>query len=173
VLVQADAHERLTLPTVALTAPRADWEQDPGLEPAYNPVLGRIQILAESGHTPMMVLHDYVSKRIMPLQERTRPTWLYTRVNDVTQLERHDGSALSKVGDDVDGGPPWGTAVGPTASTIEVGDDVDGGPPGGCCRRIRQCPPPRLKMSSMAGPIGGVVGGFGSIDHRGWRRRRW
>jgi hypothetical protein len=40
----------------------------------------------------MMVLHDYVSKRITPLQEHTRPTWLYTRVNDITQLERGDGS---------------------------------------------------------------------------------
>jgi hypothetical protein len=59
VLVQADAHERLTLPTIASTAPRADWEQDPGLEPAYNLVLGRIQILAKSGHTPMMVLYAH------------------------------------------------------------------------------------------------------------------
>jgi hypothetical protein len=48
-------------------ASRVNWEHDPGLEPAYNPVLGRIRILAESGLTPMMVLHDYVSKRIAPL----------------------------------------------------------------------------------------------------------
>jgi hypothetical protein len=45
----------------------------------------------------MMVLHDYVSKCNVPLQERTRPTWLYTRVNDVTRLERSDGSVLSEV----------------------------------------------------------------------------
>jgi hypothetical protein len=57
---------------------------DPSLEPAYNPVLGRIRILTESRLTPMMVLHDYVSKRITPLQEHTRPAWLYTGVNDVT-----------------------------------------------------------------------------------------
>jgi hypothetical protein len=67
VLVQADAHEQLTLPTAALTTPRVDWEQDLGLEPAYNPVLGRIQILAESELTSMMVLHDYMPKRIAPL----------------------------------------------------------------------------------------------------------
>jgi hypothetical protein len=73
---------------------RTDWEQDPGLEPAYNPMLGRIRILAESGLTPMMVLHDFVSKRITPLQVRTHLAWLYTRVNDVTQLERGDGSTL-------------------------------------------------------------------------------
>jgi hypothetical protein len=47
--------------------PRVHWEEDPGLEPVFNPMLGRIWILAEGGLTSMMVLHDYVSKRIMPL----------------------------------------------------------------------------------------------------------
>jgi hypothetical protein len=75
VLVQTDAHERLTLLTTASMVPRINWEQDPGLELIFNPVLGRIQILAESGLTSMMVLHDYVSKHI---------TW----------LEHGDGSAL-------------------------------------------------------------------------------
>jgi hypothetical protein len=37
-LVQTDTHERLTLPTAAPMAPRIDWEQDPGLEPVFNPV---------------------------------------------------------------------------------------------------------------------------------------
>jgi hypothetical protein len=37
-----------------------------------------------------------VSKRIAPLQERTHPAWLYTGVNDVTRLERGDGSALGE-----------------------------------------------------------------------------
>jgi hypothetical protein len=67
VLVQVDAHEWLTLPTATPTAPHVDWEQDPGLEPAYIAVLGKIQILVESELTPMMVLHDYMSKRIAPL----------------------------------------------------------------------------------------------------------
>jgi hypothetical protein len=62
VLVQADAHDRLTLLTAVLMDPRTDWEQDPSLEPDYIPVLGRTRILAESGLTPMMVLHKYVSK---------------------------------------------------------------------------------------------------------------
>jgi hypothetical protein len=44
----------------------------------------------------MMVLHDYVSKRITPLQERTRLAWLYTRVNDITRLECGDGSVLGE-----------------------------------------------------------------------------
>jgi hypothetical protein len=96
VLVQIDAHERLMLSTATPMAPRIDKEQDPGLEPVFNPVLGRIQILVESGLTSMMVLHDYVSKRIVPLQERTHPAWHYTGVNDVTWLECGDGSALGE-----------------------------------------------------------------------------
>jgi hypothetical protein len=67
VLVQTDAHEWLMLPTAAPIAPCIHWEQDTNLEPIFNPVLGRIQILAEGGLTSMMVLHDYVSKCIAPL----------------------------------------------------------------------------------------------------------
>jgi hypothetical protein len=48
----------VTLSTATPMAPRVDWEQDPGLEPVFNPVLGRIRILAESGLTSMMVLVD-------------------------------------------------------------------------------------------------------------------
>jgi hypothetical protein len=96
VLVQTDAHERLTLPATAPMAPHIGWEQDPGFEPIFIPVLGRIRILAENGLTSMMVLHDYVSKRIAPLQERTRLAWLYTRVNDVTWLECGDGPTVGE-----------------------------------------------------------------------------
>jgi hypothetical protein len=59
-------------------------------------VLGKIRILTESGLTPMMVPHDYVLKRIAPLQEHTCPAWLYPGVNDVTWLERGDWSTLSE-----------------------------------------------------------------------------
>jgi hypothetical protein len=96
VLVQIDTYERLMLPTTAPTAPRVHWEQDPGLEPIFNPVLGRIRILAEGGLTSMMVLHDYVLKRNVPLQKCIHPVWLYTRVNDITWLERDDGSVLGE-----------------------------------------------------------------------------
>jgi hypothetical protein len=44
----------------------------------------------------MMVLHNYVSKRIAPLQEHTRPVWLYTGVNDITRLECGDRSVLGE-----------------------------------------------------------------------------
>jgi hypothetical protein len=42
----------------------------------------------------MMVMHDFLSKRIAPLQDRSRPAWLYTGVNDTTRLEHGDGSNL-------------------------------------------------------------------------------
>jgi hypothetical protein len=47
-------------------------------------VLERIQFLAEKGLTSMMVMRDFLSKRITPLQERARPVWLYTGENDAT-----------------------------------------------------------------------------------------
>jgi hypothetical protein len=84
--VQIDAHERLTMPTAALTAPRVDWEQDPSLEPVFNLVLGRIRNLAESGLTSMMVLHDYVlNPASMALHQGKRRhaagawRWVHTR----------------------------------------------------------------------------------------------
>jgi hypothetical protein len=55
------------LSTARPTVPRIDWEQDTDLVPVFNLVLGRIRILAESGLTLVMVLHDYMLKRIAPL----------------------------------------------------------------------------------------------------------
>jgi hypothetical protein len=97
VLVQTGAHKRLMMPTAApMPPPRINWEQDPDLEPVFNPVLGRIRILAKGGLTSMMVLHDYVSKRIVPLQEHTRLAWLYIGVNHITRLECDDRYVLGE-----------------------------------------------------------------------------
>jgi hypothetical protein len=53
------------------------------------------QYLAENGLTSLMVLHDFLSKCLMPLQDRShRPAWMYTRVNDIKQLDRGPGSSL-------------------------------------------------------------------------------
>jgi hypothetical protein len=57
--MQTEAHERLVLPTAASMAPRADWEQDPNLQPVYDLVLARIRFLADKGLTSMMVLYDF------------------------------------------------------------------------------------------------------------------
>jgi hypothetical protein len=66
-LVQVDAHDWLVIPATAPTLDRAEWGKDPGLELGFDPVLDRIQYLAESGLTSLMVLHDFLSKRLAPL----------------------------------------------------------------------------------------------------------
>jgi hypothetical protein len=72
--MQADAHDRLVIPAAAPTLKRAEWGKDPGMEPGFDPVMDRIQYLAESGLTSLMVLHDFLSRRLVPLQDRaTRP----------------------------------------------------------------------------------------------------
>jgi hypothetical protein len=95
VMMQADAHDRLVIPAAAPTLNRAKWGKDPGLESGFDPVLDRIQYLAESGLTSLMVLHDFLSRRLAPLQDRaTRLAWMYTMVNDIMRLERGPGSSL-------------------------------------------------------------------------------
>ncbi len=93
--MQVDAHDRLELPVDASTLDHTEWVTDPGLESGFDPVLDRIQYLAESGLTSLMVLHDFLSRRLTPLQDRaTRPAWMYTGVNDIMWLERGPGSSL-------------------------------------------------------------------------------
>jgi hypothetical protein len=74
---------------------RTEWGKDPGLVPGFDPVLDRIQYLAKNGLTLLMVLHDFLSKRLAPLQDRShRPTWMYTGVNDIMRLDHGPGSSL-------------------------------------------------------------------------------
>jgi hypothetical protein len=95
VLVQADVHDRLALPIGGPTLDRTEWGKDPGLEPGFDPVLDRIQYLAENNLTSLMVLHDFLLKHLAPLQDRSnRPTWMYTGVNDIMRLDRGPGSSL-------------------------------------------------------------------------------
>jgi hypothetical protein len=70
-LVQADVHNRLALPIGGPTLDHTEWGKDPSLEPGFDPVLDRIQYLAENGLTSLMVLHDFLSKRLVPLQDRS------------------------------------------------------------------------------------------------------
>jgi hypothetical protein len=74
-------------------------------------------------------------------------------------------SATIEVEEDVDGRLPGVLLAGPAAATTEVEEDVDGSPPRGCYRRVRQRPPPRLKRTSMTGPLGGAADRSGSGHH--------
>jgi hypothetical protein len=77
-------------------------------------------------------------------------------------------AATIKVEEDVNGGPPWGVlSVFLAVATTEVEEDVDGRPPGGCCQYFWQQPPPKLKKTSMATPLSrGAISIFGSMHHR-------
>jgi hypothetical protein len=88
VIVKTDAHDWLDLPTDAPTGERSYQERVLDLQSAYDPVVKRIQFLAETGLTSMMVLFDFLSRPIAPLQQPTHAAWLYTKENEATQLER-------------------------------------------------------------------------------------
>jgi hypothetical protein len=66
-LVQADVHDRLTLPIGSPTLDHTEWGKDPDLELGFDPVLDQIQYLVENGPTSLMLLHDFLSKRLAPL----------------------------------------------------------------------------------------------------------
>jgi hypothetical protein len=42
------------------------------------------------------VLHDFLLKRLTPLQDRPRPVWMYIRVNDIIRLDRGPVSSLDE-----------------------------------------------------------------------------
>jgi hypothetical protein len=65
--VQTNIHDWLALPVDGPTLDRTEWGKDPGLEPGFDPVLDRIQYLAENDLTSLMVPHDFLSKRLTPL----------------------------------------------------------------------------------------------------------
>jgi hypothetical protein len=93
--VQADVHDRLALSIGSPTLDHTEWGKDIGLESGFDPALDQIQYLAENGLTSLMVLHDFLSKRLVPLQDQShRPTWMYTGVNDIMQMDRGPGSSL-------------------------------------------------------------------------------
>jgi hypothetical protein len=45
--VQADVHDRLTLPIDGPTLDRTEWGKDPSPEPGFDPVVDRIHFLSK------------------------------------------------------------------------------------------------------------------------------
>jgi hypothetical protein len=94
VIVRADAHDRLVLPTEAPTGKHGGWEEISKLQRAFMPIIERIKHLTSHGLMSMMVLYDFLSRHLTPLQIHTRPTWLYMGESDTTWLECGHGSDL-------------------------------------------------------------------------------
>jgi hypothetical protein len=67
VLVQVDVQDQLALSVDGLTLDRTEWVKDSYLESGFDPMLDRIQYLTENGLTSLMVLHDFLSKCLVPL----------------------------------------------------------------------------------------------------------
>ena len=78
VIVETETTDRLRPSTSAPAGDRAIWEEAPEMDERYGPVLTRIAELGTAGLTSIMVAADFLRRRIAPLQERTRPAWLYT-----------------------------------------------------------------------------------------------
>jgi hypothetical protein len=99
--VQADAHDRLTLPASAPTLDCTEWGKDPGLDSGFNLILDRIQYTGVNDImrlTSLMVMHDFLSRRLAPLQDQPAcPAWMYTGVNDIMRQERGPRSSLDEV----------------------------------------------------------------------------
>jgi hypothetical protein len=91
VIVRADVHDCLALLTETLTTKRNAWEETPKLHVAFGLVIERIKNLTSHDLSVMMVLHDFLSRSIAPIQGCARPTWMYTGEGDTTWLEcSHD-----------------------------------------------------------------------------------
>jgi hypothetical protein len=86
VIIRADIHDRLALPTESPTVKHSDWEETPKLHVAYRPMIERIKHLMSHGLSAMMVLHDFLLRRITPLQDRARPAWMFTEEGNTMQL---------------------------------------------------------------------------------------
>jgi hypothetical protein len=61
---------------------------------AYGPMIERIKHLMSHGLPMMMVLHDFLSRRITPLHDHARPGWMYIGEDNTKQLERGHDSCL-------------------------------------------------------------------------------
>jgi hypothetical protein len=85
----------LVFPTRAPTGNMALWDELLWLQVGFEPVFKRIWFLVEDGLSLMMVLSDFLSRCITPLQSCVRAAWQYTGEGDTTWLERSQRSNLA------------------------------------------------------------------------------
>jgi hypothetical protein len=94
IITMTDANDCLELPTEGPLLDRSSWKARPSLPVELDPVLDRIKALARGGLTSMMVLGDFLRRRIAPLQQRSRMACMFTGVNDCNRIMRGTGSDL-------------------------------------------------------------------------------
>jgi hypothetical protein len=80
VIEWANVDDRLALPAESPTAKRSDWEETPKLQVAYGPVIERIRHVMSHGLSVMLLLHDFLSKCITPLQDHATGEGNITRL---------------------------------------------------------------------------------------------
>jgi hypothetical protein len=96
VFAEADPHDRLELPTEGPQSDRSTWKAKPTLPEELGPVLDRVKNLSRSGLRSLMVLGDFLKRRIAPLQQRTRMAYMYMGLNDCCRIARGPGSEFSR-----------------------------------------------------------------------------
>jgi hypothetical protein len=96
VIAVADPHDHLELPTEAPQSDRSTWKARPTIPAELDPILDRIKKLARSGLTSMMVLGDFLKRRITPLQQRSWMAYVYTGLNDCYRIARGPGGNFTR-----------------------------------------------------------------------------
>jgi hypothetical protein len=96
VIAVVDPHDRLELPTEGPQSDRSTWKARPTIPAELDPVLYRIKKLARSGLTSMMVLGNFLKRRIAPLQQRSRMAYVYTGLNDCCRIARGPGGDFTR-----------------------------------------------------------------------------
>jgi hypothetical protein len=95
VIVSTEANDRLVLPSNGPALDRKHWRTKPSLSLEFLPVLDRIKTLATGGLTSMHVVGDFLKRRIMPLQRRSRLCCWFTGPNDIGRIQRGASTDLS------------------------------------------------------------------------------
>jgi hypothetical protein len=96
VIAAVEPHDRLELPTEGPQSDRSTWKARPTIPAELDPVLYRIKKLARSGLTSMMVLGDFLKRRIVPLQQRYRMAYVYMGLNDCCRIARGPGGDFTR-----------------------------------------------------------------------------
>jgi hypothetical protein len=95
VIASAEVNDRLALPSDGPRLDRKQWRVKPCLASEFGPVLDRIKELAVGGLTSMHVLSDFLKRRVMPLQGRSRLCCWFTGPSNIGRIWRGPGTDLS------------------------------------------------------------------------------